>query len=399
MQERPYWLEFPLMKGQKGSVQDGDVVIIGSGFSGLSVAYWLQRFGMRDITIIDKDPDEMASARNCGHIIHGTVESMPALQALHGREMARAIWRFSIDACEGIAETIHELKLNCGYRRDGYYVIAIDAVERREIQESVRLLNELGFQSDFIEAEALHARGLRHVCGARYESGSANAHPVQFRNGLLSYLLKQGVKYYSPVAVLDVSEDSEHAIVRTSQGERRFTSAVLATNAYSPLVNQYFRERKLIEPFKGQILCSQTLRHRFGIRAPHSFDHGYIYALVTEDNRLMIGGWRNRVSGREYGTYQLDRNHEIEAGLLDFVRKHYSIDEELRWEYSWTGIMAASQTGFPFIGPIGYRLFTCSGYTGHGFSWAHGSAKLLAEILCDRPYDKKIASYFNPRAF
>ena len=85
-------------------------------------------------------------------------------------------------------------------------------------------------------------------------------------------------------------------------------------------------------------------------------------------------------------------------GLLEFASKHYAIDEKLQWEYSWTGIMGASQTGFPFIGPIGYRLFTCSAYTGHGFGWAHGSAKLLAEIICDRNYDRTLSAYFNPRA-
>ncbi len=396
MKESSYWLDVPLLKGNSNPPQDGEVLIIGSGFSGLSAAYWLLKYGIKDITIVDKHSEEMATTRNCAHILHGTVESMLALKALQGEEKAREIWSFSIELCKLIKETIRELKIDCEYKQDGYYVIAVNEVENKEIIKSVEILNKMGFQSDYLDASQIQKLKFKNCLGARYEKESASAHPVKFRNGLLSYLLSQGVKYHSNVNVIDLYEDSEHAIIQTSHSTHRYSIAILAANAYSPLLNAFIRDRKMIEPFKGQIMTTNILKHKFATHAPHSFDHGYIYALPTKDNRLMIGGWRNHVKGKEVGTYSLDRNLEIENGLLSFVKEHYEIGENIYWDYSWTGIMGASQTGFPFIGPIGLRLFTCSAYTGHGFSWAHGSAQLLAKMICGKAYDKNLASYFNP---
>jgi glycine/D-amino acid oxidase-like deaminating enzyme len=83
--------------------------------------------------------------------------------------------------------------------------------------------------------------------------------------------------------------------------------------------------------------------------------------------------------------------------LKDFVQDHYEITEKIEWEYSWAGIMATSKTGFPFIGPTtSPRIFTCSGYTGHGFSWAHGSAKLMADVMAGNPIPA-VAKHFNPK--
>ena len=58
--------------------------------------------------------------------------------------------------------------------------------------------------------------------------------------------------------------------------------------------------------------------------------------------------------------------------------------------------MATSSTGFPFIGPTNSPLiFTVSGFTGHGFSWAHGSAKILADIISGRPV-AEVTKHFRP---
>jgi glycine/D-amino acid oxidase-like deaminating enzyme len=88
----------------------------------------------------------------------------------------------------------------------------------------------------------------------------------------------------------------------------------------------------------------------------------------------------------------------VEEGLKELVKRHYHLDEEPVWDYSWAGIMAASKTGFPFIGPTSSpRIYTVAGYTGHGFSWAHGSARLLADIINGEPIPAIVAQQCNPR--
>ena len=63
----------------------------------------------------------------------------------------------------------------------------------------------------------------------------------------------------------------------------------------------------------------------------------------------------------------------------------------------WSGIMAASKTGLPFIGNTNSpRIYSCAAYTGHGFSWAHGSAELLSKIIAGEDVPA-VARFFNPK--
>jgi len=392
----PYWLEVPLIKGSKDLPKQTGITIIGSGLSGVSAGYFLQKHGFDDITLIDYKPEQAASFRNCGHILHGTVESMKAFSEIHGKDKAHELWRFSVELCKQVQDTIGELNLDADYRQDGYLVIAVNEAEERECIESVKLLNSMDFQSEFIGASEIKKKGFKNVFGGRYEPGSAQAHPTKFRNGLLKTFLSQGGKYVE-AKVLAIKDTSEGVQVVTEGGTITSEAAVIAANAYSPLFSDFFSSRRLIEPFRGQIITSRPLKNSFPVKYPHSFDHGYEYALVTEDNRLMIGGWRNHSPTKEVGLYSLETNDLITQGLKDFTIDHYEITEEIEWEYSWSGIMGASQTSLPFIGPTNSdRIFACAGYTGHGFSWAHGSAQLLAKIMAGAPLPG-VAHHFTPK--
>lgn len=397
----PYWLDCGLDTGSLEKPSEGQICIIGSGLSGVSTAYWLLEKGYKDLVLVDHQPEQAATFRNCGHILYGTVESMAALVALHGEEVARQLWSLSIDICHEVRDTVARLGLDAEYKQDGYLVIAIDPVEEEEIHKSIAYLQKFGFKSDYVPASKLHELGFRHTYGARFEPGSAQAHPTKFRNGLLRHCLRRGLRYFSGVKVTEVSEAQagERVLVNTQPyGPLRYDAAVIAANAYSPLLSEFFKKHRLVEPFRGQIITSRPLRKPPPVTYPHSFDHGYEYALLTRDQRLMIGGWRNHTPGGERGTYDITPNPLVEAGLREFVRRHYALEEEISWEYSWAGIMAASKTGFPFIGPTDSpRIFTVAGYTGHGFSWAHGSAKILAAIIDGDPIPEVVAEKCRPQ--
>lgn len=394
-----YWMEVPVVLGNtKDMPEKASVVVIGSGLSGVSAAYFLNKRGFEDVMIVDYQPEQSASYRNCGHILYGTVESMKAMTEIHGQEKARELWQFSIDICDKVGDTIRDLGIDADYKQDGYLVIANSEVEDGEVRESVKLLNGMGFQSDYVDARTISELGFRNCYGARFEKGSAQAHPVKFRNGVLNAFLDTGGKYYSNLQVTNIEETGDGVEIRTPRGTIHADAVVIAANAYSPLFSDFFKSRGLIDPFRGQIIASKPLKHDFRVKHPHSFDHGYEYALVSEDNRLIIGGWRNHSPTKEVGTYSLAVNPHIEQGLKDFVQKHYDIQEGIEWEFSWSGIMAASRTGLPFIGnTTSQRIYSCTAYTGHGFSWAHGSAELLADIISGGDVNP-VARYFNPKA-
>src|SRR4029077_15025318 len=123
--------------------------------------YWLQKQGFSDITLIDYQPKDSASYRNCGHILYGTVESMKAFSEIHGHDKARELWGFSVEICDRVRDTIEELNLDADYRQEGYLVLAISEAEDKECRDSVKLLNSSGFQSDYLPQEKTRQLGFK----------------------------------------------------------------------------------------------------------------------------------------------------------------------------------------------------------------------------------------------
>ena len=134
---RSYWNQVDVLQGSNIKKGDGGgIVIIGSGLSGVSVAYWLTELAkdfFDKITIIDNSPTIAASFRNCGHILHGPVESMAALTSLYSEDKAANIWKFSVDLCNEVKNTINKQNLKCDYKQNGYLVIANQESEVKEI--------------------------------------------------------------------------------------------------------------------------------------------------------------------------------------------------------------------------------------------------------------------------
>ena len=398
---RSYWLLEKLIEGEKGPLEGSDesICVIGGGITGVASAYFLLKKGFK-VTLVDEKPQEAASFRNASHVLYGTVENYQALNAFHGRKTAKELWALSMDVCHTIRDLVLEYGWDVGYRQDGYLVVAVDEVEDREIRSSIELLNQDGFQSEYVEQKEVEKLGFRNVQGARYEKGSAQIHPVKFRNALLKEALKMGLKYYSGVKVTDVEEEGGVCAVYLNGFKKpvHFMSAVIAANAYAPKLSRFFREKRLLEPFAGQIIVSRPMKKPLKISYPHSFNRGYEYAVATSDNRLLIGGWREGVKGHDIGNYDLTPHSHVDIGLKEFVKKHYAIEEELFWEFSWKGLMASSSTAFPFIGPTNSPLiFSCTGFTGHGLSWGCGSAQILAKIMAGEDVPDIVLRHFSPK--
>lgn len=382
-----FWLEEPLIKGKTiSSIKEGQILIIGSGLAGSSLAYFLSLHGYQDLVIVDDFPEKAASFRNCGHILYGGVESPFALCQIKGEQQAKEIWKFSAASCELIKKTIAEENFSVDYQQNGYLTIALDQHELDEMKQSIAILQSWGYRAQYYHDQDLHALGFLQGLGARFDPYGAHGHPVKFRNALLQKALQNGVSYYSGCCITNLQsssgQDKVEALLPAGQ-KLSFDFAILATNAYTPLIYPYIKSKSLIEPFRGQMICSKPLANTLKVQIPHSFNHGYEYALRTTDNRLMLGGWRNHVSGKETGNYQQTLNAEIDSGLKNFAQSIYSDLQDIEWQYHWSGIMGASLSGLPYIGPLpdNHRIFICAGFTGHGFAWSHGSARLLVDIM------------------
>lgn len=359
-----------------GKPHNSSILIIGSGLAGTSAAYFLKKNKVNDIAIVDCGTENASYFRNAGHILHGASENYKAMCEIHGRNKAKTIFKLSEQFCKEIINTIDTENIDCDLHKGNYYQIASSDKELQDIKDSIKILHEDGFFETYIFRNTYFCNSEARLCNL-----SSQANPSKFRNSLLNIVTCDNTVLYYCYQIKSI-EDINGTILVTYKDNTTSThdAVIIAANAYNPLISNYFKDKGLIEPFKGQIIVSKPINDNIE-RFHFSADHGYIYGTITADNRLLIGGWRNNIPGMEIGTYSLKVNPATEKGLKEWIYQN-TYFKDLEWEYSWAGIMGSSKTGLPYIGPTNSPIiWTISGCTGYGFGWFHGASKMLVGMM------------------
>ncbi len=353
-----------------------DIAVVGAGIVGTAAAYYLKSMGCGDVVVLEKEHAGYgASGRNAGFLLAGMAEPYSRLVVGMGRDSARLLMRSTIENHDLIAEAILSGKVSCDYQRPGAFHLAVSDFEKRELAESIELLNKDGFGGEFFDRNVIKSRiGFGDFEGAYYCPSDGSLDPFAFVNGLGRDLnLVEGFEVES------IAKSGGQ--VKISGGGRSIMAemAVLATNAYSPLVDNFFKD--MIFPVRGQMLSTQAgLDNPLG-RTTYYANFGYDYFRSTPENAVLMGGLRNRFIENEVG-YADELNPDLQAGLEGYVRDSMGI-ENFAVTCRWSGIMGNTVDGLPLVGALPHNgaVLAAVGYNGHGFGLGMIVARDVARAL------------------
>lgn len=345
------------------SVVDCDVCIIGAGITGASAALWLRRAAPRlKVLILEaRNVAAGASGRNAGMILAGLSGHYDGMIEEYGRRRAREIWQATLEHQRLLREFIAETGAGVGFEACGSWRLGFEEAESEHLARSAALLREDGFPAEFYERDPL-GRGFYGALGI---SGDAGLHPLRLVKALLA---ASGVEVYRNCEARGLLSEREHVCVQTASLDVRAKSVFVATNAYAPLLDGYFRP--FIEPHRGQVLITAPIRQRLVDRLVYAH-HGYIYFRQLPDGRFLLGGWRHGFVEHEAG-YADETTEAVQGALEAFMRNYFPETEGVPVEARWAGTMGFSCDGLPVVGTLPHdrRIAYAVGYTGHGFGLA-----------------------------
>ncbi len=402
--ETSYWQDtthLEQLRSREKLPKQSDVVIIGGGITGLSTAYWLQQAGIRFV-VLDKNAIGFgASSRNAGLLLAGTAEHFARLVAAVSLPEAKILWNFSIKNNRLIEELIHAQKIDCDFRKEGSLGIASSESETNEIRESVQLLRENGYGSEWLtrrDLQTLFKSQLpKKFLGARFYEKDATFHPGKFIFGLGEKILRNNGKLYPKTEVISITEAADDVTIETSAGTIACHMVVLATNGYASLMYPYFQKK--IEPVRGQIIATQPTNYRLPPMAMLT-NFGYEYWQQTPDGRLVLGGMRWSAEDTDVGKLDETPDPNLRKNLKGFMNETFSNLGALILTHNWAGVMGFSIDGLPIIGKLPGRntILTAGGYTGHGMSFGFLAGKILADIIHTGKPEENI-NLFSPGRF
>lgn len=382
---------------KKNIKKKADVVIIGGGIAGLSTLYWLKHSDPNlKVVLVEKGRiGSGATGRNAGFITCGSVEHFNRMVSHHGEKDALDIWNYSEDNLKLLKE--HIVKNDSEYlmfENKGSCSLASEDKEFEELQKSAELMSNLDINVEVLNEDAIKDRlGAVGFKGGIKYIDDATVNPTRLIDKIKSITEDENHQVYENAEVLGIEKKGDERLVITDRMEIETSLVILATNGYSPLLNDYFKGK--IEPTRGQILATEPVPRFMESSCYANFVLDYFRQIPSGE--VIIGGFRQLKKDAEKG-YEDEISDVIQEALGEFLQKHIPAVREAKITHRWTGIMGFSQDGQPLIGslPTDSSVYFLGGFTAHGLGLAFKSAKVLVDSLME---GKEIPKFVSARRF
>lgn len=357
---------------------DADVLVIGGGIAGLTLAYTLAEQGaMVGLLEAGRLAGE-ASGRNAGFLLAAPAEPYAERIALWGRDGARAVLHIGRRNHQRVRQLVQTLGIDCDYQQTGSLRLTRTHEESEDLRSSLPELRHDGFpMREIAVADAVPAHAVGGFDAAFEVPEDGMIDPVRFLHGVAVAALEKGARIYPHTRVDAAKWQAGLWEVRCGVHAARARTLVLATNAFTPRLLPHLSP--IIAPRRGQVLATAPLGTPVTTRPVYAH-WGYQYWRQTPDGRLVMGGWRDTDFDAEStdSTETTDRiQSAIEAGLRQLVPGGVAI------EYRWAGTMGFARDGRPLVGWLdaAHHLAIVGGFTGHGLGMAASCTQDLVELL------------------
>ena len=371
---RSIWMDHP-GPGERPPLTttvDADVVVVGAGIAGLSIAYELARLG-RQVVVLDRGRSGLGqSARTTGHLAWQLDDYYHELRRERGVDDALAYYTRVTAAIDRIEQIAREEGIDCDFARVDGYLFSASEHGPDELEREERACAELGIPGvRFVDRAPVPGRDTGR---ALLWPDQARFHVLKYLAGLADAIERLGGRIYGYTAVCGPWEDDSQAYVRLENGvELRAPHAVMAANAALgdlPIQTKMepYRSYAIAGPVpKGAVpdaLVWDTLDNYHYVRIQPEADHDV----------LIVGGEDHRLGEHDDGEARLD-------ALEAWTRERYPDFAER--SHGWSGMVLEPVDILPFSGLAHgkKRIFLHTGDSGEGLTNGVAGALVIRDLM------------------
>ncbi|MFQ5865160.1 MAG: glycine oxidase ThiO, partial [bacterium] len=316
-----------------------DIIVIGAGIIGCTIAYRLAKEGLRVMVIERGQPGEEASRAAAGMLA-------PHAEAAHGLQGPLSELCHASHALypEFVAELEEESGAKIGYQTNGSIFVAADFKEAQALAGLLERQHSADRQAEELSAKQL--RDLEPELAEDIQVGVylPNDHQVDNRklmSALVSATARQDVQFLTGSPVIGL-EFKRTRVVGVRIPERTLSGGTIinAAGCWAGQVDRTTRLTLPIRPIRGQMVClekqPQPLHHLI-----HSTG---CYLVPWPDGRILVGSTLENVGYNKEVTA-----HGIQQ-LLDAALKVVPSLESARIREVWAGLRPDTQDNLPILG-------------------------------------------------
>lgn len=349
-----------------------DVVIIGGGVNGCSLAYQLAK---KDKSVILCERNYLCSGATgrCGAGIR---------QQWSTRENAE----LSIKSIKIFEKLEKELGQEIGLRQGGYLIIVHDKKELLQAEKNVKMEKELGLDVSILTPDEianivpiLDIKGMNAI-GATFCPTDGHVDPFKTTHAYAKAAEKNGAKLYKFTNVEEIKTKNKRIdSVITNRGKIKTDIVVNAAGAWSKQIAERLNIKLPNKPFRKEILVTERVKPVFKAMVI-SFKDGIYFS--QQDEGQILGGIPIPNEKPGYLTIPtFDFLNHMSKTLTRYAPtlKYVNVIRQ------WTGYYDVTPDARPILGEVEQLkgFIQCNGFSGHGFMLSPMVTKILTDYIAD----------------
>lgn len=353
-------------------IRKADVVIIGGGINGCSLAYNLAKRGIK-VALFEKKYLSSGATGACGAGIR---------QQWSTKENT---W-LAIESVKIFEKLSNELGEDIEFRQGGYLIIVHDKKEMKQAEKNVSMQRSLGLKVDILEPEEINdivpildVKGIEAV-GATFCPNDGHANPFKTTFAYANAARRHGARLYTHTSVNKIHVRGKTVIgVSTDKGFIKTDVVVNAAGIDSRFIAEKIGVSLPIEPYRKEIMATERFELVFEAMVI-SFKDGIYFSQQKEGQ--IVGGIP--IPDEKSG-YRTMPTFAFLQHMAKTLTRYAPVLKHVNMLRHWTGFYDVTPDARPILGetPSVKGFIQCNGFSGHGFMISPMVTKILTEYIVD----------------
>jgi sarcosine oxidase subunit beta len=354
-------------------MQTADVVIIGGGIVGSSIAWHLTHAGCKSVLVVERESSQGKGS---------TGKSMGGVRAQFSTPVNIQMSLYSIPFYAKFEEVVGH---PADYRPQGYLFLATRDSHLNYLRDNFARQQKLGLKTArLLPADEIRAMlpQLRSddVLGGSFCSTDGFVDPYSVMNGFMASAAEHGATLWKKTEVTGISGGNRSFTVETTRGPVSTRNIVNAAGAWSAQIAKYLGVDLPVEPLRRMLVPSEPFSD-FPHSAPMVIDMSTGFHFRPEGRGFLLA-WNDP---EETPGYKFDFEPSFIEKILIHAADRVPAFENLpvNPKRAWAGLYEMTPDHHCILGPVAAvpGFFLANGFSGHGVMHSPATGKILADLI------------------
>jgi sarcosine oxidase subunit beta len=349
--------------------ETADIVVIGAGIVGCSIAYHLALQGAPTVVVLDKD---LICSGSTGKSVGGIRQQFATEVNI----------QLSVESLKMFHRMPEELGIDPGLRPVGYLFLATTPAELALFRKNADLQQRHGVPVQLIPPEEIRRLvpfvRLDDVIGGAYCPTDGYAAPYEVTMGYAAAARRLGVRIHEQRAVTGILRSGgQIAGVETPRGPIHAPVVVNAGGAAGGVIGALAGAEIPVRPYRRQIFVTGPIP-AFAVEPPLTIDYGRSWYFRGEMGGCLFSGPKD-----EQSTFNTNVDWEHVAESVAKAVSRIPLLEGAEVRRGWAGSYDISPDNNAILGAVAELpgFYVATGHSGHGFMHGPATGKLMAELV------------------